>query len=88
MFAFIKKLDRNSRSTLFTCFFIYMCSGIYTLIMGSVMPDLKAAYQLSDTFSGVLLSAHSAGRCFPYTPSPRFSPPSAADLYRIPYSRS
>lgn len=61
MFAFIKKLDRNSRSTLFTCFFIYMCSGIYTLVMGSVMPDLKAAYHLSDTLSGVLLSAHSAG---------------------------
>jgi len=61
MFAFIKKLDRNNRSTLLTCFFIYMCSGIYTLIMGSVMPDLKAAYHLSDTLSGVLLSAHSAG---------------------------
>lgn len=61
MFSFIKKLDRNHRSTLFTCFFIYMCSGIYTLVMGSVMPDLKAAYHLTDTMSGVFLSAHSAG---------------------------
>jgi len=61
MFSFFKKLDRNSRSTLLTCFFIYTCSGIYTLIMGSVMPDLKAAYSLSDTFSGLILSAHSAG---------------------------
>lgn len=61
MFSLFKKLDRNSRSTLYTCFFIYLCSGIYALIMGSVMPDLKAAYHLSDTLSGLLLSAHSAG---------------------------
>lgn len=61
MFSLFKKLDRNSRSTLYTCFFIYLCSGIYVLTMGSVMPDLKAAYHLSDTMSGLLLSAHSAG---------------------------
>lgn len=61
MLAFFKNLDRSSRSTLYTCFFIYICSGIYSLIMGSMMPDLKAAYHLSDTMSGLLLSAHSAG---------------------------
>ncbi len=30
-------------------------------MMGSVMPDLKAAYNLSDTTSGLFISAHSAG---------------------------
>lgn len=61
MFSFIKRLDKNDKRTLFTCFFAFFCSGLLSLTMGSVMPDLKAAYNLSDTTSGILLSAHSAG---------------------------
>lgn len=61
MFSFIKKLDKNSRTVLFTCFFAFVCNGIFSLAMGSVMPDLKATYHLSDTVSGLLLSAHSIG---------------------------
>ena len=61
MFSFIKKLDRNSRIILYTCFFAFTCNGMYTLTMGSALPDLKAAYGLSDTLSGLMLSAHSAG---------------------------
>lgn len=61
MFSFVKKLDKNSRVILYTCFFAFVGNGIYSLILGSVMPDLKAAYHLSDTVSGLLLSAHSAG---------------------------
>ena len=61
MFSFFKKLDRNDKRTLITCFFAFFCNGMLSLTMGSVMPDLKAAYNLSDTTSGLFLSAHSAG---------------------------
>lgn len=61
MFRFLQKLSRTDKTLLFTCFFAFFCNGTLSLTMGSVMPDLKAAYGLSDTLSGVLLSAHSAG---------------------------
>ncbi len=61
MFTFIQRLEKNSRAILYTCFFAFVCNGVYSLTLGSVMPDLKAAYHLSDTVSGLLLSAHSAG---------------------------
>ena len=61
MFSFIKKLDRQDKQALFTCFFAFFCNGTLALMMGSVMPDLKAAYNLSDTTSGLFISAHSAG---------------------------
>ena len=61
MFDFIKKLDRQDRHTLLTCFFAFFCSGTLSLTMGSGMPDLKAAYNLSDATSGLFISAHSAG---------------------------
>ena len=61
MFAFLKKLDKNSRIIMLTCYFAFFCNGSTTLMMGSVMPDLKLAYGLSDTLSGIFLSAHSIG---------------------------
>jgi len=61
MFSFIKKLGKNERAILYTCFFAFFCNGSLSLMMGSAMPDLKAAYNLSDTVSGLFLSAHSAG---------------------------
>ena len=61
MFSFFQRLDKGEKRTLLTCFYAFFCSGILSLTMGSVMPDLKAAYHLSDATSGLLLSAHSAG---------------------------
>ena len=61
MFSFIKKLAKNERAILYTCFFAFFCNGSLALMMGSAMPDLKLAYNLSDTVSGLFLSAHSAG---------------------------
>lgn len=61
MFSFIKKLSKNDRAVLYTCFFAFFCNGSLALMMGSAMPDLKAAYHLSDTMSGLFLSAHSIG---------------------------
>ncbi len=61
MFSFIKKLAKNERAILYTCFFAFFCNGSLALMMGSAMPDLKLAYNLSDTVSGLFLSAHSMG---------------------------
>ena len=61
MFSFIRKLDKPARALLYTCFFSFYCNGSLALIMGSAMPDLKAVYGLTDTVSGLFLSAHSAG---------------------------
>ena len=61
MFSFIKRLDKNEKFVLFSCFFAFFCNGTFSLMMGSAMPDLKAAYGLSDTVSGLFLSAHSIG---------------------------
>ena len=61
MFSFFKRLDKGDKRTLFICFYGFCFSGILSMTMGSVMPDLKAAYNLSDATSGLLLSAHSAG---------------------------
>lgn len=61
MLSFVTRLERNDRRTLLTCFYAFFCSGLFTLTLGSVMPDLKASYGLSDSLSGVLLSVYSAG---------------------------
>ena len=61
MFSFLKKIDKNGKILLATCFFAFFCNGSVSLMMGSAMPDLKATYGLSDSISGLFLSAHSAG---------------------------
>ena len=61
MFSFIKKLDRADRRLMYACFLLFVSSGFLALTMGSVLPSLSADYGLSDGFSGVLLSLHSAG---------------------------
>jgi hypothetical protein len=66
MFSFIRKLSPKQRPLLFTCFFAFFANGTLSLTLGSVMPDLKNAYALSDTVSGLFLSAHSAGNLIVY----------------------
>lgn len=61
MLSFMKRLVPAERRVLLTCFFSFFCSGSLSLLLGSVMPDLKDAYALTDTQSGLFLSAHSAG---------------------------
>ncbi len=61
MFSFIHKLNTKERILLITCFFAFFGNGSLSLCMGSAMPHLKEAYGLSDTVSGLFLSAHSAG---------------------------
>ena len=61
MFSFFQCLEPSRKRLLLTCFYAFFCSGLVSLTLGSAMPDLKRSWGLSDSFSGVLLSAHSAG---------------------------
>ena len=61
MFSFFSRLEPSRRRLLLTCFYAFFCSGLVSLTLGSAMPDLKQSWGLSDSFSGVLLSAHSVG---------------------------
>ena len=54
-------MEPSRRRLLLTCFYAFFCSGLVSLMLGSAMPDLKLSWGLSDSFSGVLLSAHSIG---------------------------
>ncbi len=61
MFPFYKRLERGQKALIQACFYAFFCNGLVSLTLGSLMPDMKAAYGLSDTAGGVLLSAHSIG---------------------------
>lgn len=61
MFSFLRRMEPSRRRLLLTCFYAFFCSGLVSLMLGSAMPDLKRSWGLSDSFSGVLLSAHSIG---------------------------
>ena len=61
MFSFIKDLDKSRRTLLYACFYAFFCNGMIALTQGSMMPDMKAAYGLTDTAGGLMLSAHSIG---------------------------
>ena len=61
MFSFLKRLDRAQRTQLYACFFSFFCSGLVTLTVGSAMPDLRAAYGLSDALGGLLLACYPTG---------------------------
>ncbi len=61
MLTLFRELSKDRKRTLMACFFAFFASGTLTLMIGSIMPDLKAAYGLTDTQSGMLISAHSMG---------------------------
>lgn len=61
MFDFWKRMDGRSRRTMLICYYAFMCNGTLSMLMGSMMPDLQAAYGVTDTMKGLFISAHSAG---------------------------
>lgn len=61
MFAYFASLPKDTRRVLFTCFFAFFFNGLMTLMMGSILPDLRAAYNLTDSQGGLMLAGHSAG---------------------------
>ncbi len=61
MFAFFRNLEPAQRRLMLTCYFSFFASGLLTLMVGSVMPDLRASAGLSDTAGGLLISSYSLG---------------------------
>jgi len=59
--SFYAQLDKNQRYILNCCFFVFAVNGLYAMILGSFLPIISDQYGLSNTMSGVLLSAHQAG---------------------------
>ncbi len=67
MISFFKSLSKNTRRILGACFLAFFFNGLMTMMMGSLLPDLKASYRLTDTQIGLMLSGHSVGNllaCF------------------------
>lgn len=59
--SFYSKLDKNKRYILICCFFVFAVNGLYSMILGSLLPIISDEYGLNNTMSGVLLSAHQVG---------------------------
>lgn len=57
----MNNLTKSQRTLLYACFYAFFCNGLIALMQGSMMPDMKAAYGLTDTAGGLMLSAHSIG---------------------------
>lgn len=54
-------LSKEKRHVLLVCCLAMLGNGFLSLSMGSILPDMKLSYGLTDTQSGILLSAHSLG---------------------------
>lgn len=59
--SFYSKLDNNQKYILNCCFFVFAVNGLYSMILGSLLPLISNEYGLNNTLSGVLLSAHQVG---------------------------
>ena len=61
MFSFMRNLSKDQKRLLSACYFSFFLNGTMTLMLGSVMPDLRSAYQLTATQGGLLISSYSTG---------------------------
>ncbi len=61
MKAFLSSISRNKRFVVAELFLVYFAHGLGSIMLGSVLPDLRAAYALDYQLSGTLISAQSVG---------------------------
>ncbi|MGH4138699.1 MFS transporter [Clostridium sp.] len=59
--SFYSQLSKDKRYILNCCFFVFAVNGLYSMILGSLLPIISNEYGLNNTMSGALLSAHQAG---------------------------
>jgi len=59
--SFYSVLDRDSRYIIKVCYFIFSISGLFVISLDTIMPLLSIEYNLSHTFSGMLISAARTG---------------------------
>ena len=57
----MKKLSRDAKFILGGEYYIFFLLGIYTLMVGSVVPQIRAEYGVSYEFSGYMISACTTG---------------------------
>ncbi|RHS86120.1 MFS transporter [Butyricicoccus sp. OM04-18BH] len=61
MKAFLSSISRNKRFVVAELFLVYFAHGLGSIMLGSVLPDLRAAYGLDYQLSGTLISSQSVG---------------------------
>ncbi len=61
MKEFFSKLNKKDGILVFNMFFIFFVMGIYVIMIGSILPMMKAEYNLSYEVSGFILSIHNLG---------------------------
>ena len=59
--SFYTQLNINQKYILKCCFFVFAVNGLYAMILGSLLPLISNEYGLTDTVSGLLISAHQVG---------------------------
>ncbi|MGV8981279.1 MFS transporter [Clostridium sp.] len=59
--SFYSQLGKDKRYILNCCFFVFAVNGLYSMILGSLLPIISNEYGLNNTMSGALLSAHQVG---------------------------
>jgi len=57
----LNKLNKDERFTISALFYVMILTGVDALMIGAVVPHLRAEYGLSYDMSGFLMSANSAG---------------------------
>ena len=61
MKAFLSSLSRSKRYVVAELFLVYFAQGLSSIMLGSVLPYLLAAYARDYQIGGTLLSAQSIG---------------------------
>lgn len=59
--SFFSTLNNQQKYILICCFFVFAVNGLYAMILGSLLPLISNEYQLNNTVSGALISAHQVG---------------------------
>ncbi|GAA0370830.1 hypothetical protein GCM10008932_22810 [Alkalibacterium iburiense] len=59
--SFYKDLSKDGRYIVKCMYYVFAVNGLYAMIMGPLLPYISEAYQLSNTVSGSLISAHYTG---------------------------
>lgn len=59
--SFFNSLSPRDRYMVGNLFFLYLIQGIYVIMIGSILPDMKTEYGLDYQTGGLLISAHSIG---------------------------
>lgn len=59
--TFYSQLDRDEKYILNCCFYVFAVNGLYSMILGSILPLISGEYGLNDTVSGILISSHQVG---------------------------